>query len=183
MTMAEQRQRSDILYRMEAQLTGSVPVGVLPEGLRVDNSFEGVITEGAFAGAEVRGIDYYLIRPDGVGVVDAREVILTGQHAIGAIARGYVIPPAGMPLPPLEMLLSPDFEWPDVPFDIHVFQTFSTAAPDLAHLNRTIVSHLGGVNYATRKLVVDARVLEPFNGRGMGGGDATRQFTAVSASH
>ena len=151
----------DVLYRMEAQLTDSVPIGVLPEGLRVDNSFEGAITAGALAGATVRGIDYYLIRPDGVGVVDAREVIVLEGGVVAATARGFVVPPPGLQVPPLELLLSPEFQWPDLPFDIHVFQTFTAAAPELAWLNRTVVSHLGSVNYATRQLAIEARVLRP----------------------
>lgn len=151
---------TDVLYHMEAALTESIPIGVVTEGLRVDNVFEGTITGGPFNGAVVRGIDYYLVRPDGVGVIDAREAIIpeTGL-AIGARARGYVRPPAGLPLPPLEDLLDPTFSWPDVPFAIEVFQTFTAAAPEHAWLNDIVVSHVGAVNYATRTLWIDARVL------------------------
>ena len=92
---------------MEARLTDSVPIGIRPEGLRVDNAFEGTITSGPFASATVRGIDYYLIRPDGVGVIDARETI-TGDHgAVAATARGLILPPPDLPVPPLEQLPLP----------------------------------------------------------------------------
>lgn len=106
-------------------------------------------------------IDYHLIRSDGVGVVDAREVIVSDNGAIAATARGFVLPPPGLETPPLERLLSPGFTWPDLEFAIHLFQTFTAAAPELGWLNRTVVSHLGSVNYATSRLGVDARVLQP----------------------
>lgn len=145
-----------VLYHMEARLTTSVPIGLLPEGIRMDNAFEGRITSGDLAGARVDGIDYYLIRPDGVGVIDARETIVGDGFAIGAHARGYVLPPEGMQVPPLERLLDPEFPWPDEPFPLRVTQTFRTGAPGLDHLNRLVVAHLGGVNYATRRITVDA---------------------------
>lgn len=160
---------TDVLYHMDATLTVSVPIGVVDEGFRVDNTFEGSITGGPLSGAVVRGIDYYLIRADGIGVIDAREVIIPegGGLAVGARARGYIRPPAGLPVPPLAELLDPAFRWPDVPFPIEVFQTFTTGAPEHAWLNDVVVSHLGEVNYATRRLWIDARVLRA--GAALGG--------------
>jgi hypothetical protein len=150
-----------VLYRMRARLTESVPIGVVPEGLRVDNSFEGVITGGSLDGARVQGVDYYLIRPDLTGVIDAREVIIpAGGLAVAARAQGLIHPPAGAEAPPLEALLDPAFDWPDVPFAIEVFQTFTAAAGEHAYLNDVVVSHLGWVNYATRELQIEARVLK-----------------------
>ena len=55
------------LFRMEGRMTELVTVGLLPEGLRMHNSFEGTIVAGELAGARVSGIDEFVIRPDGVG--------------------------------------------------------------------------------------------------------------------
>lgn len=149
------------LYHMEARLTTSVMIGLRPDGIRMDNGFEGHITSGELAGARVEGIDYYLIRPDGVGVIDARETIVGQGYAVGARAVGYVLPPEGMDVPPLERLMDPDFPWPDVSFPLQVAQTFSTGAAALDHLNRLLVAHVGGVNYATRELAIDAYRIAP----------------------
>ena len=61
----------EAVYRFEATLTESVPVGLVPEGVRLDVHFEGEVVEGALTGARVRGIDYLLLRADGVGVIVA----------------------------------------------------------------------------------------------------------------
>jgi hypothetical protein len=60
----------DLLYRLEGQMTETVPIGLVPEGVRLDVYFEGRLTHGQLAGARVRGIDYLLLRADGVGVTD-----------------------------------------------------------------------------------------------------------------
>ena len=65
------------LFRMEGRLTELVTVGLLPEGIRMHNTFAGTIVAGEPAGALVRGVDEFVIRPDGTGVVDAREVVIS----------------------------------------------------------------------------------------------------------
>ena len=106
----------ELAYRLEATLTEVVPIGLIPEGIRLDAFFKGSITNGSLTGAALRGIDYLLLRADGVGVINVYEVISTsdGQH-ISVHAQGYSISPAGMQLPDPEVLLSPGFQWPDVP--------------------------------------------------------------------
>jgi hypothetical protein len=143
------------LFRMEGRLTELITVGLLPEGVRMHNSFEGTIVAGEPAGAMVRGIDEFVIRPDGTGVVDAREVVTSAAGALNADVFGYAHPPAGMPIPPLEVFLDPAFQWPDVRFTLECGAIYRTAAPKLAELGRTVVVHLGWVNMATRELVIE----------------------------
>lgn len=146
-----------LIYRFVAELTDVNPVGVLPEGLRMANAFSGEIVEGPLAGSRIWGVDPFLLRPDGVGVVDAPETISSEGRHIQAHARGYAIPPQGMEIPPLEILLSPDFVWPDVDFRFTGCVLFRTADPEFDHLNHTIGVLSGTVNMGTRRLDVTAR--------------------------
>jgi hypothetical protein len=77
---------------VEGSLTELVTVGLSDEGLRMHNRFEGRIVSGQPAGGQVRGADEFLIRPDGVGVVDAREVITADAGSLTAAVHGYAHP-------------------------------------------------------------------------------------------
>lgn len=149
----------DVLYRFEAAPTAVMPVGIVPEGLRLDVHFEGRVTAGTLAGGHVRGIDYLLLRADGVGVIDALETIeIEPGRVVAAHARGYIVPPAGVELPPVEVVLSPDFTWPDLPLPLHGFGLYQTGVAELAHLNRTTAAFTGHVNLGRGELVVEASV-------------------------
>jgi hypothetical protein len=150
---------SALYYRFEGKFTDIKPIGVVPDGVRMDSYFAGRITDGELAGAELTGVDYFRVRSDGVGVVDGRELLVVdGQH-VSVTLSGYSLPPAGAPVPTAQQLTDPTFAWPDAPLAIEVFATFETGAPALEHLNRTIVAHTGWVNMATRELYVEARRL------------------------
>lgn len=152
----------NLAYRFEADLAEVVPVGLVPEGIRLDVYFAGQVVEGPLSGASLRGLDYLLLRSDGVGVVDAYEVISTdsGQH-VSAHAQGYVTPPPEMQLPPPEVILSPEFQWPDVPLPLHGFVLYRTGAEELAWMNRTALAFEGTVNVGTGKLIIEARAQKP----------------------
>lgn len=162
------RHDTDLLYRLDAHFTGMNPIGAVTDGFRSDNTFEGDITVGRFTGGHVTGIDYFRIRTDGVGVVDAREQLTVDGTRIAIWVRGYVLPPAGLPPVPPEQFESPDFSWPDLPFAIHAVAGFETAAPQFAYLNRMIVSHTGPANMASGELTVEARLLPPYASGGPG---------------
>lgn len=148
----------DLIYRFEAELTTLNVVGVLPEGLLFSNPFEGLVTDGPLSGARVWGIDSFLLRPDGVGVIDAPETLSRdGLHVAGAV-RGYALPPDGMIMPPLDALLEPDFHWPTAPFRIRASVLFRTADPTLDWLNRVIAIVAGEVTMHDRQLRIEARV-------------------------
>ncbi|MGD9891749.1 MAG: DUF3237 family protein [Dehalococcoidia bacterium] len=142
-------------YRFEATMTESIPIGITPEGVRFDNVFDGVIVEGPHTGARVHAVDPFLLRSDGVGVIDAYELISTtaGQQ-ITARVYGYVTPPAGMQLPPPEVLLRADFQWPDIDFPLHGFVLASTGARELDWMNRTAFAIEGTFNMASRRLAI-----------------------------
>jgi hypothetical protein len=147
----------ELVYRFEGRLTELNPVGILPEGLLMANPFEATVTGGPLAGARLWGIDHFLVRPDGVGVIDAPETISRGDlHVVGQV-RGYVLPPAGAPVPPLEAMIDPGFAWPDAPFRIAGSVMLRTADPDLDWLNRTVAVIAGEVNMSTGRLVIEAR--------------------------
>lgn len=143
-----------VLFGIEAEFTEIVPVGFTPRGLRFDLAFAGAVTGGPFDGAEVRGTDALLIRPDGVGVMDARAIITTATDSIlSGRAVGYGIMPAGLQLPPPEVILDPGFVWPEeVRVTLHGFALHETGAEDLAWLNRTALALVGTASLGTRML-------------------------------
>ncbi len=155
----------DLAYRFEADLTEVVPVGLVPEGIRLDAHFAGQVFGGPLSGASLRGIDYLLLRSDGVGVIDAYEIISTdsGQH-VSAHAQGYITPPPEVQLPPPEVILSPEFQWPDVPLPLHGFVLYRTGAEELAWMNRTALAFDGTVNVGTGKLNIEARAQQKSEG-------------------
>lgn len=148
----------DLIYRFEARLAEMYPIGLFSEGIRFHNDFEGTVIEGPFAGARIFGLDPFLLRPDGIGVIDAPEVIDTGETRVSLHVRGYVVPPEGMEMPPLQVLLEPGFAFPDVDFRVTASGLIRTAAPEWAALNATVAVIEGTVNLATGRLVVEARV-------------------------
>lgn len=153
-----------LLYRFEAQLEFNV-VGLVAEGLQMSNPFEGRVTQGAFQGARVWGIDPFLLRRDGVGIIDVPKTISGDGYHVYEHVRAYAVPPAGMEMPPLEALLEPGFEWPDVAFPIHGTSTFRAGAPHLAWLNRAVARVDGWASMATGELVIETRLLEPVEER------------------
>lgn len=150
------------LYRFEAQLDVNV-VGLVAEGLQMSNPFEGRVTRGLFQGARVWGIDPFLIRRDGVGIIDVPKTLSGEGYHVYEHVRAYALPPEGLEMPPLEPLLEPGFEWPDIPFPIQGSSTFRTGAPHLAWLNRAVARVDGWASMATGKLVIETRLLEPMN--------------------
>jgi hypothetical protein len=128
-------------YRFEARLTDTVEIGPVGGGIRLDNYFDGRMTEGALAGARVRGIDQVRIRDDGSVVLDIRETIETDRGAISADVRGYAIPD------------------PDAPHvhEIRGFALFDTAVPEYAPYNTAVVAIHGTVDMITRELEITGR--------------------------
>lgn len=152
----------DFIYRMEATFTEIVPIGLVPEGLRIDAHYEGRVIEGPLAGSVVRGVDYLLIRPDGVSVLDIRQLITTGtEQQIAIRAQGYGVSEAETPLPSPEALRNAQFAWPDSPSHLLGVAFCQTAAPDFLWLNRTVTAFAGTVNLGTRKVDATGRALTP----------------------
>lgn len=147
----------DLIYRFEGSLAEMYPVGVFPEGIRFHNDFDATIVQGPFTGARIFGLDQFLMRPDGFGEIDAPEVIDAGATRVGLHVRGYVVPPAGMEVPPLDIIASPGFQFPDVDFRVTGSALIKTADPAYAGLNRTVAVIEGKVNMATGRLAVEAR--------------------------
>lgn len=149
----------DVVYRFDGHFTDIVPVGPVADGFRLDGHFAGTITEGELAGAALVGIDTFRIRHDGIGVVDAHEVVTHGEHVIAVRLHGLLRPPVGVDAPRPADIVQPGFAWPERPYTIHVAATFETASPQLAHLNATVVAHTGTVDFAAGRLHVDARAI------------------------
>nr|MDT0663764.1 DUF3237 family protein [Micromonospora sp. DSM 115978] len=149
----------ETFYRLDAKFERIAAVGAVAEGVRMDSYFAGRLSGGPLDGATLTGVDYFRIRPDGVGVVDGHELVELDGARVAVKLSGYVLPPAGAPIPPAEVLTAADFTWPDLPFSIEAFATFQTGAPEFAELNRTVVAHTGTANLGTGELTVVAHRL------------------------
>jgi hypothetical protein len=146
-------------YSFTGQFTDMKAIGITPSGLRLDVSFAGTVTEGALAGERLQGIDYLLIRPDGIAVVDARELIGSGvERQLAVVASGYIVAPFEMP--PLAVLASPSFTWPDVELPMHGSSRVETSDPTLAAANHTVYAWTGTVNVARASLAVAAHSVD-----------------------
>jgi hypothetical protein len=146
----------EVVYRFEGRLGELYPLGLFAEGIRFHNTFEGRVVDGPFAGGRIFGIDKFLLRPDGIGEIVAPEVIDDGVHRIELDVRGYVVPPAGAPVPPLAALLEPGFTFPDADFRVTGAAVARTVAAGHEHLNGTTVVIEGTVNMGTGALDVTA---------------------------
>jgi len=132
-------------YRFQARFTDSIEIGPVDGGLRIDNYFDGRMTEGSLTGARVRGVDQVRIREDGSVVLDIRETIETDQGAISADVRGYAIPDPGAPHL----------------HTIHGFALFTTAVAEYADYNTAVVAIDGTVDMSTGAIEVEGRSLTP----------------------
>ncbi|HEX6422977.1 MAG TPA: hypothetical protein VFZ79_05825 [Acidimicrobiales bacterium] len=146
----------EVVYRFEGRLGELYPLGLFAEGIRFHNTFEGRVVDGPFAGGRIFGIDKFLLRPDGIGEIVAPEVIDDGVQRIELDVRGYVVPPAGAPVPPLAALLEPGFTFPDADFRVTGSAVARTVAAGHEHLNGTTVVIEGTVNMGTGALDVTA---------------------------
>jgi hypothetical protein len=148
------------VYRFEGQLADTYPIGLFPEGVRFHNDFTGEVVAGPFRGGRIFGLDQFLLRRDGVGEIHAPEVIDDGTHRVALDVRGYVVPPPGAPVPPLDALLEPGFEFPDTPLRVTGSAVASTTAVEYQYLNAVTIVIEGEVNLGTGALVVEARAVE-----------------------
>lgn len=149
------------VYRFQGRLGALNPVGIFDDGIRFHNHFDGRVVDGPFAGGRISGPDYFVLRPDGVGEIHAPELIEYGDVRVALDVRGYVVPPAGAPAPPLAAVLEPGFEFPDVPFRVTGTALAATTSPEHDHLNRSTIVVEGTVNMGTGELDVTARLVDP----------------------
>jgi hypothetical protein len=150
----------DTVYRFEGELGPMNPVGLFDEGIRFFNQFEGRLVDGPFAGGRISGPDFFVLRHDGIGEIHAPELIEFEQHRVALDVRGYVVPPAGMTMPPLSALFEPGFEFPDVAFRITASALASTTSPEFTSLNGVTIVVEGEVNMGTGAMDVTARVVD-----------------------
>ncbi len=78
------------LMYMKARVTSLVDYGSTAFGLRFDVGFEGQLS-GETINGKMQGVDYFLMRPDGVGHIDVRAAIHTDDGAkIAVTITGFM---------------------------------------------------------------------------------------------
>lgn len=147
-----------IEYRLEhimsynAKLGEPEVVGPTPEGLRVNV----YVTEGAVTGPKVSGRlrpvggDWLTIRRDGVGVLDVRATIETGDGALIYVAYGGVI---DLGADGYEQFLQGNPPASGTP--IRMSPRFQTAAPNYLWLNRLHCLGIGQAFLERSEVVYD----------------------------
>ena len=153
----------DFAFRMEATFTDVAVIGMLPEGLRIDAHYNGSMIAGPLAGAIVRGVDYLLIRSDGVTVLDVRETITTATGSCIAVrAQGYGSvrsePQAGADAVPPQ---GAKVAWPDASSPLLGVAICQTTDPEFLWMNEAMLVFNGTANLGTGKLQAVGRVLTP----------------------
>ena len=89
-----------LLMSFQGKVTELINFGNTPLGRRFDAYFEGELTEGVLSG-RMRGVDYILVRPDGIAEINVRaavttqegvniSVLISGYHQNGEIKDTYV---------------------------------------------------------------------------------------------
>jgi len=129
-------------------------VGVVNEGLRLEQRMEGSVVEGFLAGSIGQsGTNYALVRHDGVIEIEVRTLLVDPDGAPVTIAlRGYTGDPTTMP--PLEAYFDPDFVPADVDTPFHGAAWLQTMAPQYAFVNHTVFAATGTINHFTSQIRV-----------------------------
>jgi len=70
--------RLELLTSFKGKVTESIYFGNTPLGRRLDAYFEGVLTGGVLSG-KMRGVDYILVRSDGIAEINVRAAIITSD--------------------------------------------------------------------------------------------------------
>ena len=151
----------DFVVQIEAAFTDVVVIGAVPEGVRIDAHYSGNVIAGPLAGGTVRGVDYLLIRSDGVAVLDVRETITTrAGQCISVRAQGYgsirPVHPSGAEVVPSQ---GAPFTWPDAPSPILGTAVCQTSDPEFLWMNAALLVFSGTANLGTNKLQAVAHVL------------------------
>ena len=82
--------QGDMLYEEKLKILAGVNIGPVPEGRRVDLPFTGDVS-GPIIHGKVDGIDYFLMRPDGVGRLHSHGIITTdGGDLISVEVSGFM---------------------------------------------------------------------------------------------
>ena len=81
--------QGEILYEEKLKLLPDVEIGPVPEGMRIDSHYSGHLS-GLSIHGKVDGVDYVLLRPDGVLVLHVHAVITTdGGDRISVEGSGF----------------------------------------------------------------------------------------------
>jgi hypothetical protein len=82
--------QGDMLWEEKLKILPGIDIGSVPEGMRIDIPFSGDVS-GPSINGKVNGVDYVLLRPDGVGVMHVHAVITTdGGDRISYQVSGFL---------------------------------------------------------------------------------------------
>ena len=135
--------QGELLYELKGKFTGAVEIGAVPEGMRINFPVAGDISGPKISG-KIEGVDYVLIRADGVGLLHAHAVVTTDEgDPISVDVSGFATPTQE-----------------EGRYDLKEAVTFRTGSKKFAWLNTTQAVGEGFTNTKTGELYV--KVLVPF---------------------
>jgi len=126
--------QGEMLYEAKLKLLAPLEIGSVPEGRRLNVPFTGDIS-GPIIHGKIEGIDYVLVRPDGVGLRHVHAVLTTdGGDLISVEVSGF------------------STAAPDGRFALKGAVTYQTGSKELAWLNSTQGVEDGFVDMSTGEL-------------------------------
>ena len=135
--------QGELLYELKGKLIGAVEIGAVPEGMRINFASAGDISGPKISG-KWEGVDYALIRADGIGVLHIHGVVTTDKgDRISVEASGFATPTQE-----------------EGRYDLKEAWTFRTGSKKFAWLNTTQAVCEGFANTKTGELYL--KVLVPF---------------------
>jgi len=130
--------QGEMLYEAKLKLLVPLEIGSVPEGRRLNVPFAGDVSGPSIHG-KLEGIDYVLVRPDGVGLLHVHGVLTTdGGDIISVEVSGFLTAA------------------PDGRFALKGAVTYQTGSKELAWLNSTEGVEDGFIDMSTSELNVKA---------------------------
>jgi hypothetical protein len=125
------RDDASLIYRLEGELLEVAPITFSPGNICFESELDAR-----------------------VAAVTTPETMTTRERCVSLDLRGNVVPPAGADMPTPEAMATPGFDYPDLDYRVTGSAFIRTTDPRYAHLDRTVVSIEGWVNFESGELEV-----------------------------
>ena len=130
------RDDASLIYRLEGELREMAPISISPGNICFESELDAR-----------------------VAAVTTPETTTTRERCVSLDLRGNVVPPDGVDMPTPEAMADPGFDFPDLDYRVTGSAFIRTTDPRYVHLDRTVVSIDGWVNFESGELEVETASL------------------------